>query len=70
MQNTSHLRHQLSRLALSIRRSRIEVGFLDKPFSSIDYDFYECGRVYKRKKIILTAGGCTAATCTMCPIPN
>jgi archaeosine synthase beta-subunit len=70
MQDISHLRHQLSRLALSIRRSRIGVGFLDKPFSSIDYDFYEGGRVYKRKKIILAAGGCTAATCTMCPIPN
>lgn len=69
-QDISYLRHRLSKLALSIRRSRLEAGSLDKPFSTIDYEFYEGGRAYKRKKIILAAAGCTAATCTMCPIPN
>lgn len=66
----SHLRHGLSNIALGIRRNRIQIGLLDKPFSVIDYEFYEGGRTYKRKKIILAARGCTAATCTMCPIPN
>ena len=69
-QDVSSLRQRLSRIALGIRRSRLEVGLLDKPFSSLDYEFYEGGRVYQRKKIILAASGCTAATCTMCPIPN
>src|SRR5437899_3608052 len=69
-QDISYLRHRLSKLALSIRRSRLEAGSLDKPFSARDYEFYEGGRAYKRKKIILAAPGCTAATCTMCPIPN
>ena len=67
---SSHLRHGLSKIALGIRRNRIQIGSLDKPFSVIDYEFYEGGRTYKRKKIILAARGCTAATCTMCPIPN
>src|SRR2546423_13284263 len=67
---SSHLRHGLSKIALGIRRNRIQIGLLDKPFSVIDYEFYEGGRTYKRKKIILAARGCTAATCTMCPIPN
>ena len=66
----STLRQRLSKLALNIRRSRLEGGSLDKPFSTIDYEFYEGGKTYKRKKIILAAAGCTAATCTMCPIPN
>jgi radical SAM enzyme (TIGR01210 family) len=67
---SGHLRHGLSKIALGIRRNRIQIGLLDKPFSVIDYEFYEGGRTYKRKKIILAARGCTAATCTMCPIPN
>lgn len=66
----SHLRQGLSKIALGIRRNRIQIGTLDNPFSVIDYEFYEGGRTYKRKKIILAARGCTAATCTMCPIPN
>jgi len=69
-QNVHHLRQMLSRIALGIRRSRLEAGLLDKPFSTMDYEFYEGGRAFKRKKIILAAAGCTAATCTMCPIPN
>src|SRR3989440_9321851 len=64
------LRQRLSKIALGIRRSRLEAGLLDKPFSARDYEFYEGGRAYRRKKIILAAPGCTAATCTMCPIPN
>src|SRR5579864_3985320 len=67
---SSYLRQSLSKIALGIRRSRIEIGTLDQPFSFIDYEFYDGGRTYKRKKIILAARGCTAATCTMCPIPN
>jgi len=66
----SRLRQGLSKIALGIRRNRIQIGTLDKPFSVLDYEFYEGGRTYKRKKIILAARGCTAATCTMCPIPN
>jgi radical SAM enzyme (TIGR01210 family) len=69
-QNVNHLRQRLSKIALGIRRSRLDAGLLDRPFSTIDYEFYEGGRIYKRKKIILAAPGCTAATCTMCPIPN
>ncbi|MHB8597820.1 MAG: hypothetical protein ACYDER_13530 [Ktedonobacteraceae bacterium] len=68
--SSSHLRQGLSKIALGIRRNRIQIGMLDKPLSAIDYEFYEGGRAYKRKKIILAAKGCTAATCTMCPIPN
>jgi archaeosine synthase beta-subunit len=68
--DSRHLRHSLSKIALGIRRNRIQIGMLDKPFSAIDYEFYEGGKTYKRKKIILAARGCTAATCTMCPIPN
>jgi archaeosine synthase beta-subunit len=67
---SNHLRQGLSKIALGIRRHRIQVGTLSQPLSFIDYDFYEGGRTYKRKKIILAARGCTAATCTMCPIPN
>jgi len=66
----SYLRQGLSKIALGIRRNRIEIGTLDQPLSFMDYEFYEGGRIYKRKKIILAARGCTAATCTMCPIPN
>src|SRR5438876_1478509 len=69
-QDMNHLRQRLSKIALGIRRSRLDAGLLDRPFSTIDYEFYEGGRTYKRKKIILAARGCTAATCTMCPIPN
>ncbi len=69
-QNTTRLRQRLSRITLSIRRSQLDMGVVDKPFSVNDYDFYEGGRIYRRKKIILAAPGCTAATCTMCPIPN
>jgi radical SAM enzyme (TIGR01210 family) len=69
-QDVSSLRRGLSTIALGIRSSRIESDSVDKPFSSIDYDFFEGERVYRRKKIILAAPGCTAATCTMCPIPN
>lgn len=69
-QDSSFLRRGLSTIALGIRNSRIEDGSVDKPSSSIDYDFSEGSRVYRRKKIILTAPGCTVATCTMCPIPN
>jgi archaeosine synthase beta-subunit len=69
-QDSTQLRHRLSRIALSIRRSHLDKGTIDKPFSTSDYDFYEGGRIYRRKKIILAAPGCTAATCTMCPIPN
>jgi radical SAM enzyme (TIGR01210 family) len=69
-QDINHLRQRLSRIALGIRRSRLEGGSLDKPFSTIDYEFSEGERVFRRKKIILAAPGCTAATCTMCPIPN
>src|SRR2546423_3063881 len=68
--SSSRLRQGLSKIALGIRRNRIQLGTLDKPFSVLDYEFYEGGRTYKRKKIILAARGCTAATCTMCPIPN
>jgi archaeosine synthase beta-subunit len=68
--SSSHLRQGLSKIALGIRRNRIQIGTLDRPFSVMDYEFYEGGRIYKRKKIILAARGCTAATCTMCPIPN
>ncbi len=68
--SSSHLRQGLSKIALGIRRNRIQMATLDIPFSVIDYEFYEGGRTYKRKKIILAARGCTAATCTMCPIPN
>src|SRR5438128_4331273 len=68
--SSSHLRHGLSKIALGIRRNRIQIRTLDTPFSVMDYEFYEGGRTYKRKKIILAARGCTAATCTMCPIPN
>jgi len=68
--SSSHLRQGLSKIALGIRRNRSQIGTLDTPFSVIDYEFYEGGRTYKRKKIILAARGCTAATCTMCPIPN
>jgi len=67
---STHLRQGLSKIALGIRRNRIQIGTLDNPFSVLDYEFYEGGRTYKRKKIILAARGCTAATCTMCPIPN
>lgn len=67
---SNHLRQGLSKIALGIRRSRIQQRTVDQPFSFIDYEFYQGGRTYKRKKIILAARGCTAATCTMCPIPN
>lgn len=67
---STHLRHGLSKIALGIRRNRIQPGTLGTPFSVLDYEFYEGGKTYKRKKIILAARGCTAATCTMCPIPN
>ena len=67
---SNYLRQSLSKIALGIRRNRIQLATLDQPFSSMDYEFYEGGRTYKRKKIILAARGCTAATCTMCPIPN
>jgi archaeosine synthase beta-subunit len=69
-QDITQLRRRLSRITLSIRRSHLDVGAVDKPFFMNDYDFYEGGRIYRRKKIILAAPGCTAATCTMCPIPN
>src|SRR5437016_9724404 len=67
---SNYLRQSLSKIALGIRRNRIQLATLDNPFSVLDYEFYEGGRTYKRKKIILAARGCTAATCTMCPIPN
>ena len=69
-QDTLHLRRRLSRIALEIRHSLLDKTAVDKAYSVDDYDFYEGGRIYKRKKIVLAAQGCTAATCTMCPIPN
>jgi archaeosine synthase beta-subunit len=69
-QDIAQLRRRMSRITLSIRRSHLDMAVVDKPFFVNDYEFYEGGRTYRRKKIILAAPGCTAATCSMCPIPN
>jgi radical SAM enzyme (TIGR01210 family) len=69
-QDTLQLRRRLSRIALGIRRSHLDMTVVDKPYYVNDYDFHEGGKTYRRKKIILAASGCTSATCTMCPIPN
>lgn len=64
------LRRALSRITLGLRHSRIIDTPVNQPLSVSDFAYTDQGVVRRRKKIVLTAPGCTAATCTMCPIPN
>lgn len=67
---TAGLRRGIGEIALDIRASRLTHSSPDVPIFVQNYDIILDGQRYKRKKIILAAPGCTAATCTMCPIPN
>lgn len=67
---TIGLRRGVGEIALGIRASRLPHSSPDEPIFVENYDIIFDGKRYKRKKIILAAPGCTAATCTMCPIPN
>lgn len=67
----SYLKKELSHISQKIRHSRFNSKIsLDQPFLSSDYEYTTGEQIFKRKKIILTALGCSVGTCTMCPIPN
>jgi len=70
-QDISLLRARLTVLTRSIRRMTIPMDrALNLPQSAKDdYVSYE-NRTLKRKRIVLLAPACMAATCTMCPLPN
>lgn len=69
--NQSDLRRRLTRFTRSVRLSIIPDSMsLLEPQSSVDDQVFFEGRMVRRKRIVLLAAACSAATCTMCPLPN
>lgn len=66
----SELRRSVTNIVKHIRMPRLENSSPDRPVYVQNYDIILDGQIYKRKKIILVAPGCSSPTCTMCPIPN
>ncbi|MGF6881754.1 radical SAM enzyme (TIGR01210 family) [Nocardia sp. GP40] len=64
------LRHRITALSRSLRQVT-STAHLAKP-RFVDYDSIRdgAGVVHGRKKVILTSGGCSVPTCTMCPFTN
>ncbi|MBT9582930.1 hypothetical protein IV102_06245 [bacterium] len=64
------LRSRLSAYSRGIRRNDFQDLPVDRAMGVKSDQILFDGRLRKRKRIILLTGGCSIATCTMCPFPG
>lgn len=67
---TDDLKKGLTQLALSIRKSTLTDVDPRQPRLVENDVFFQDGRRFRRKRIILRSMGCSIPTCTMCPFTN